>query len=145
MRLAEDGEILVRGATVSAECLAADGWLHTGDLGQLDEEGNLAVTGRAADTIVSGGENVAPGEVEAVLESHPAVVEAAVYGRPDEEWGEAVCAVVVARTGQELDADQVVAFCAERLARFKAPKRVRVTSRPLPRTSSGKLLRREIS
>ncbi len=145
VRIADDGEILVHGATVSDGCVDTDGWLHTGDLGELDGAGNLAVNGRAADTIVSGGENVAPGEVEAVLESHPAVAEAGVYGRPDEEWGEAICAVVVAREGDEVDADALVAFCAERLARFKAPKRLRVTDRPLPRTASGKLLRRELA
>jgi len=144
VRIADDREILVRSPTVSAPCVADDGWLHTGDVGELDGDGNLTVTGRAADTIVSGGENVAPGEVEAVLESHPDVVEAAVYAMPDAEWGEAVCALVVARPGEELDADALLAFCAGRLARFKMPKLVRVTHEPLPRTGSGKLLRRQI-
>src|SRR5213079_1844269 len=77
---AEDGEILVRGPTVAR--VDADGWLHTGDLGELDAEGRLRVTGRRGDTIVTGGENVAPAEVEGVLESHPAVAEAAVHARP---------------------------------------------------------------
>src|SRR6201996_1748349 len=87
LEIAADGEVLVRGRTVSAGAVGADGWLHTGDLGALDEAGRLSIVGRKADTIVSGGENVAPAEVEAVLLEHPAVADAAVFGRPDEEWG----------------------------------------------------------
>ena len=93
------GEILVASPTVARASLDRDGWLHTGDLGALDEHGRLRVTGRKADTIVSGGENVAPAEVEAVLEAHPDVLEAAVLGRADPRWGEAVTAIVVAARG----------------------------------------------
>jgi o-succinylbenzoate---CoA ligase len=138
------GEILISGPTVAAGSLAADGWLHTGDLGELDERGRLSVTGRVSDTIVSGGENVAPAEVEAVLETHPQVLEAAVLGRADPRWGEAVSAIVVAREGAELDAEELRAHCAVALAPYKVPKQVSLSSSPLPRTRSGKLLRREL-
>jgi len=144
LAIAEDREILVRGPTVAPGAPAQDGWLHTGDLGELDERGRLLVSARKADTIVSGGENVAPAEVEAVLEAYPQVLEAAVVGRPDERWGEAVTAWVVARPGAELDVAQLLAHCARRLAPYKVPKDVMLSDRPLPRTRSGKLLRREL-
>jgi o-succinylbenzoate---CoA ligase len=137
------GEILVAGPTVAPASLRPDGWLHTGDLGRLDAHGNLSVEGRAAETIVSGGENVSPSEVEAVLEEHPAVLEAAVVGREDTQWGEAVTAVVVLRGGP-VDEASLRAHCAARLAPFKVPKRVTFRTAPLPRTRSGKLLRREL-
>jgi o-succinylbenzoate---CoA ligase len=139
------GEILVSGPTVAPASLAADGWLRTGDLGSLDECGFLRVTGRIADTIVSGGENVAPAEVEAVLESHPDVLEAAVIGRSDPAWGEAVAAIVVPRPGAPVAAESLRAYCAERLARYKVPKQLDIATTPLPRTQSGKLLRRNLS
>ncbi len=145
VRIAEDQEILVRGPTVAPGALAVDGWLHTGDLGCLDEHGRLGVTGRKADTIVSGGENVAPAEVEAVLEAHPQVLEAAVLGRPDERWGEAVTAWVVPQPGAELDFSDLSAHCAAALAPYKLPKDYLLREQPLPRTRSGKLLRRELS
>jgi acyl-CoA synthetase (AMP-forming)/AMP-acid ligase II len=100
------------------------------------------VTGRKADTIVTGGENVAPAEVEAVLLAHPAVADAAVIGRPDARWGEAVTALVVPRDGV-MDREALRAHCSERLARFKVPKRFELVT-ALPRTASGKLLRREL-
>jgi O-succinylbenzoic acid--CoA ligase len=138
------GEILVRGPTVASGALGADGWLHTGDLGRLDEHGRLEVRGRRSETIVSGGENVAPAEVEAVLEAHPQVIEAAVLGAADEEWGEAVTAIVVARPGSSLDVEELRAHCSRTLASYKVPKRVTLVAGPLPRTPSGKLLRREL-
>ena len=138
-------EILVSGPTVAPGAVGPDGWLHTGDLGALDERGRLQVTGRKADTIVSGGENVAPAEVEAVLEAHPGVLEAAVLGRSDPQWGEAVTAIVLARPGERLDAEDLRAHCADALAPYKVPKRFELTSEPLPRTRSGKLLRRELA
>ncbi len=144
VRCAEDGEIVVAGPTVAPGALAPDGWLHTGDLGEFDERGRLRVTGRKADTIVSGGENVAPTEVEAVLEGHPDVLEAAVVGRPDERWGEAVTAIVVTRHGAANDGEALRAHCAAALASYKVPKRVVLRGEPLPRTRSGKLLRREL-
>jgi O-succinylbenzoic acid--CoA ligase len=144
VRCADDGEILLAGPTVAPGSLAPDGWLHTGDLGEIDERGRLSVTGRKADTIVSGGENVAPSEVEAVLERHPDVLEAAVVGRPDERWGEAVTAIVVVRAGRTPGAAALRAHCAAALAPYKVPKRVVVREDSLPRTRSGKLLRREL-
>jgi O-succinylbenzoic acid--CoA ligase len=142
--IASDGEILLSGPTVARGAQAADGRLHTGDLGRIDERGFLHVTGRKADTIVSGGENVAPSEVEAVIESCPGVLEAAVLGRPDEQWGEAVSAIVVIAMGSTLSERAVREHCAARLAPFKVPKHVTFASEPLPRTRSGKLLRREL-
>jgi O-succinylbenzoic acid--CoA ligase len=144
VRVAADGEIHVAGPTVARAAAGPDGWLRTGDVGMVDVEG-LRVTGRKADTIVSGGENVAPTEVEAVLEEHPAVLEAAVVGRADERWGEAVTALVVAHPGAlGPDGEELRAHCAARLAPYKVPKQVAVVAGPLPRTRSGKLLRREL-
>jgi O-succinylbenzoic acid--CoA ligase len=143
VRIAPDGEILVRGPSVSEGAIDADGWLHTGDVGRLDDRGRLRVAGRKAETIVSGGENVAPAEVEAVLLEHPAVADAAVHGRMDPEWGEAVVATVVVRDGAAVQPNELRGFCARRLARFKVPKAIGF-AHSLPRTESGKLLRREL-
>jgi O-succinylbenzoic acid--CoA ligase len=136
--IAPDGEIVVGGPTVSP---GVGGSLHTGDLGEIDARGHLHITGRKADTIISGGENVAPTEVEAVLAEHPAVAEAAVHGRPDPQWGEAVVATVVLRA--EATESELRAFAAQRLAPYKVPKAIAFTN-ALPRTSSGKLLRRAL-
>lgn len=144
LQVAEDGEILVAGPTVARSAISTDGFLHTGDLGSIGEDGFLRVSGRKADTIVSGGENVAPSEVEAVLESCPGVLEAAVVGREDPQWGEAVTAIVVAAPGANLGESGLRAHCSARLAPFKVPKQVEFSSEPLPRTASGKLLRREL-
>lgn len=141
VRIAADGEIHVRGLTVAGTDSHAE--LATGDLGRLDDEGRLAVVGRKADTIITGGENVAPAEVEAVLEAHPAVAEAAVLGAPDPEWGEAVHARVVLHSGSEVGAAQLQAHCASLLAGFKVPKAIRVVP-TLPRTTSGKLRRADL-
>ncbi len=134
--LSPDGEILVSGPTVSPS--VTGGVLATGDLGELTADGNLRVIGRRSETIISGGENVSPSEVEAVLEAHPAVLEAAVYGVADEQWGEAVRALVVAR--EPIGEPELRAHCLERLAAFKVPKTISFTT-VLPRTSSGKLRR----
>jgi O-succinylbenzoic acid--CoA ligase len=143
LRIAGDGEVLVRGPAVAAGALAGDGWLHTGDLGALDERGRLSIHGRKADTIVSGGENVAPVEVEAALLSHPEVADAAVLGRPDREWGEAVVAKVVARPGTAPEPEELRRHCAAQLAPFKVPKRIELVD-SLPRGATGKLLRRQL-
>jgi o-succinylbenzoate---CoA ligase len=143
VRLADDDEVLVRGPIVSADAVSEDGWLHTGDLGRLDERLRLEIAGRKADTIVSGGENVAPAEVEAILLEHPAVADAAVHPRAHPEWGEAVIATVVLRDGLEVAPEELRAHCAARLAAFKVPKAVEFAE-GLPRTPSGKLLRRQL-
>jgi O-succinylbenzoic acid--CoA ligase len=132
-----DGEILVRGPMVAAE-----GWLHTGDLGRLDERGRLTVEGRLKDTIISGGENVAPVRVEAALESHPAVAEAAVLGLADPDWGEAVTALVVA--AHAVGERELIEHARERLRAHEVPKAVRLVD-SLPRNRAGKLLRGELS
>ncbi len=143
LEIAPDGEILVRGRTVARGGLGPDGWLHTGDLGAFDEDGRLVIAGRKADTIVSGGENVAPAEVESVLLEHTGVVDAAVFGRADPEWGEAVVAQVVLADGATVEAEALRAHCAARLAAFKVPKRFEPVT-ALPRGVTGKLLRREL-
>lgn len=134
-------EVVVRGPMVAPGALHEDGWLHTGDLGRVDERSRLEIVGRRSNTIISGGENVVPEEVEAVLHEHPGVVDVAVTGRPDPQWGEAVVALVV--SGDDLDAEQLRAHCRARLAAFKVPKQFEFVAE-LPRTSSGKLLRREL-
>jgi O-succinylbenzoic acid--CoA ligase len=140
-----DGEILVSGPTVSPDAVTDDrGRLRTGDLGRFDDDGLLHIVGRKADTIVTGGENVAPAEVEAVLEAHPAVAEAGVLGRPDDAWGEAVVALVRLRAGADASPLELLEHCRGHLARFKVPKDVQVVADPLPRTPSGKLVRREL-
>jgi o-succinylbenzoate---CoA ligase len=139
----EDGEILVQGPTVAPGCADEDGWLHTGDLGRIDDEGFLYVTDRLGDVIVSGGENVQPAEIEEVLLRHPLVADAAAVARTDAEWQEAVTAVVVPRAGAALDADELRRHCAAELAGYKVPKRFEFVAE-LPRTASGKLLRRAL-
>src|SRR4249919_174374 len=139
----QDGEILVQGPTVAPDRVDADGWLHTGDLGRIDEEGFLYVEDRIDDMIVSGGENVVPAEVEKVLLRHPEVADAAVVGREDPEWQQAVTAIVVLVDGSRVGPDDLRRHCAESLAGFKVPKRVELAS-ALPRTPSGKLMRRAL-
>jgi o-succinylbenzoate---CoA ligase len=138
LRIGVGGEILVRGAMVAPGCLAADGWLHTGDLGRLDGHGRLQVEGRLKELIVTGGENVAPLEVEQALLAHPAVADAAVVGRPDPEWGEAIAAFVVLR--EPAGEEELRSWCRARLAPHKVPKRIEIVE-ALPRSAAGKLLR----
>jgi O-succinylbenzoic acid--CoA ligase len=136
-------EICVRGPMVAPAALDENQILRTGDLGSFDEDGRLQIIGRKADTIVSGGENVAPAEVEAVLLEHPDVADAGVKGAADDEWGEVAVAFVVMRDGCVADAAALSAFVRARLAPFKVPKRWEFVA-SLPRTASGKLLRREL-
>lgn len=147
------GEIAVRGPTVtpgylndSAATAAAlrGGWLHTGDAGYLDADGYLYVLDRRDDLIISGGENVYPAEVEAVLASHPDVLEAGVFAIADARWGRSPAAAVVLRPGAAVTADALIGFCRERLARYKTPAQVHIVQ-TLPRNASGKLLRRELT
>ena len=127
----------------TAATIGADGWLRTGDAGYMDEDGYLYIHDRVKDMIISGGENVYPAEVESAVYGHPSVAEVAVIGVPDEKWGEAVKAVVVAKPGTTIDPDEIIAFARSRIAAFKAPKSVDVIA-ALPRNASGKILRREL-
>lgn len=151
----EVGEICVRGPMVTpgyhnnpgaSAAALVDGWLHTGDLGYLDAEGFLYVVERRSDLIISGGENIYPAEVEAVLLAHPAVAEAGVVGVPDARWGQVPVAAVVVAAGYAPDealAAELHAFCRARLATYKCPRRVHFQI-ALPRTAAGKLRRAEL-
>jgi O-succinylbenzoic acid--CoA ligase len=144
LRIAEDGEILVRGPVVSPGYLGQPprgDWLATGDLGYVDDEGYLYIHDRREDLIVTGGENVYPAEVEAVLLAHPLVLDAGVFGTSDREWGQAVCAAIV--VADRVDMAALQTFCRERLAAYKVPRRLHVVD-TLPRTANGKLLRRHL-
>lgn len=116
-----------------------DSWLHTGDLGRLDDEGYLYINGRLKDVIVTGGQNVHAGEVEEAILRNPAVADCAVIGLSDPLWGESVTAVVVAAEGATADAEAIVQWCRRSLAGFKTPKKVIVQADPLPRTPTGKV------
>ncbi len=152
VRLDETGELWVRSPTLfsgylddpeSTAAALVDGWYRTGDLVEADDEGFLCIVGRAGELIRTGGEGVAPAEVEAVLRELPAVADAAVVGIPDEEWGEVVCAVLVVAAGQPVPTTESVrAHCADRLARFKHPRRVELVT-AIPRTAAtGQIQRR---
>jgi acyl-CoA synthetase (AMP-forming)/AMP-acid ligase II len=148
----EPGEMLVRGPNVmsgywnrpeaTAEVLVG-GWYHTGDVARRDAEGYLHIIDRVRDVIISGGYNVYPAELEAVLAAHPAVAGVAVVGVPDERWGESVRAVVVRREGSAVTAEDLIGFCADRVAGYKKPRGVDFVT-DLPLGSTGKVLRREI-
>lgn len=143
----EVGELYLRGEQVSGEYVGreaavdGDGWFPTRDRAHLDAEGFLFIEGRADDTIIRGGENIAPAEVEEVLRGHAGIADAAVFGLPDEEWGQVIAAVVVARAGHDLDADAVKAYAREHLRSSKTPDVVEFRDE-LPVTETGKLLRR---
>ena len=146
----ETGEIVARGdrlmkgywgqESATAETIR-NGWLFTGDLGYMDEDGYIFLAGRARDFIKRGGEMISPEEVEQVLHSHPDIDEAAIIGVPDLDWGERVRALVVARPGREVDESDVIEFCRQRMASFKKPESVVVLSE-LPRNPLGKVLKR---
>ncbi|MGH8678841.1 MAG: class I adenylate-forming enzyme family protein, partial [Burkholderiales bacterium] len=148
----EIGEVLVRGDAVmkgywrnleaSAETLR-HGWLHTGDMGALDDDGFLTLHDRARDLIISGGANIYPREVEEALLRHPAVSEVSVVGRPDPEWGEQVVAFVVARAAAQVTEQALNEHCLEHIARFKRPKTYRFVNE-LPKNNYGKVLKTEL-
>jgi acyl-CoA synthetase (AMP-forming)/AMP-acid ligase II len=144
-----DGEIWVRGEQVSGEYegqaapVDDDGWFPTRDRGWIDDDGYLFIEGRSDDTIIRGGENIAPAEIEEVLLRHPAVEECAVVGIPDDEWGQQIAAVVVCRSDVDVDADDLKAFVRESLRSSKTPERI-VFRDALPYTETGKLLRRNL-
>ncbi len=151
IRISAEGEILVRGPSVMAgyfnrpeasAAALAGGWLHTGDLGELDADGMLRVLARRDDLIVRGGENVYPAEIESALAEHPAVIESGVAAVADARWGQAPVAFVHARAA--VAEDELLAFCRQRLAGYKIPVRIVFTG-PLPRNAAGKLLRRALT
>ena len=140
------GEIFMRGNVVmkgyfknqkATDEAFAGGWFHTGDLGVCHPDGYIELKDRAKDIIISGGENISTVEIESVLYSHPAVLEAAVVARPDEKWGETPCAFVTLKPGAEATAEEIIAFCRDKMARFKAPRTVVFGA--LPKTSTGKM------
>ena len=144
-----EGEIFVRGEQVSGEYLGhgatvdADGWFATRDRGWVDEDGYLFIEGRSDDTIIRGGENIAPAEVEDALLAHPAVQACAVVGLPDDEWGQRIAAAVVLRPSASADEDELRAFAKDRLRSSKTPDVIAFRD-SLPHTETGKLLRREV-
>jgi fatty-acyl-CoA synthase len=140
------GEIMLRGNTVmkgylknpsATEAVFRGGLFHTGDLAVRHPDGYIEIKDRAKDVIISGGENISSLEVEEVLYRHPKILEAAVVARPDETWGELPCAFVTLKEAKSATEDEIIAFCRERLAHFKAPKAV--VFGPLPKTSTGKI------
>jgi len=143
----EEGEIVIGGPTVmqgyyrdKAASAAAirDGWLHTGDLGRRDGDGNFYITGRVKNLIISGGENISPVEIEDVLRQHPAVADVAVIGTPHPKWGEQVTAIIVRREGRPLTAEALIDFAGQRLAAFKKPRRIEIVA-ALPRNAANKV------
>jgi acyl-CoA synthetase (AMP-forming)/AMP-acid ligase II len=149
----EPGEVTVRGANIMAgywnkpeqtATALRDGWYWTGDVGRLDAEGYLYLLDRSKDMIISGGENVYCTEVEDALYTHPAVLEATVFGVPSDQWGEAVHAVVVLRDGAVADEAELIAHCRSRIAGYKAPRSVAFRADPLPKSGPGKVLKREL-
>ena len=149
----EPGEVTVRGDNVMAgywnkpeqtAAVLCDGWYSTGDVGRVDDNGYLYLLDRSKDMIITGGENVYCTEVEEAIYAHPGVLEAAVFGIPDEQWGEAVHAVVVARAGVELTPDDIVAHTRSTIAGYKVPRSVQMRSEELPKSGPGKVLKREL-
>jgi len=134
------GNVVMKGYLKNPEATAeafAGGWFHTGDLGVIHRDGYIELKDRSKDIIISGGENISTIEVENVLYRHPAVLEAAVVARPDSTWGETPCAFVTLKPGMAAEADDIIRFCREHLARFKVPRTV--VFGPLPKTSTGKI------
>jgi acyl-CoA synthetase (AMP-forming)/AMP-acid ligase II len=127
----------------TAQVITADGWFRTGDMGKVDAEGFVFVEDRLKDMIISGGENIYSPEIERVLAEHPAVMEVAVIGVPDDRWGEVVKAVVALEPGATATEDELVGYCREHLAHFKCPRSVDVLE-ALPRNPTGKILKREL-
>jgi acyl-CoA synthetase (AMP-forming)/AMP-acid ligase II len=149
----EAGEVVIRGYNVmqgfvddpesTAEAIDAGGWLHTGDVGVLDERGNLRITDRMKDMFIIGGFNAYPAEIENMVSDHPAVSQVAIVGVPDERMGEVGYAFVVVRPGQQIDAGDLTTWCRERMANFKVPRHVQVID-AMPLNASGKVLKYEL-
>jgi long-chain acyl-CoA synthetase len=147
----KSGELVARGANVMRSYWNnpeettrsfREGLFRTGDIGYRDADGYFYILDRLKDMIVTGGENVYSGEVEAVIYEHPAVREAAVFGIPDPKWGELVMACVVLKPGKTLSADELIAFCRHSLANYKIPRRIEFSETELPKSGSGKILKK---
>ena len=151
--LGEAGEIVIRGYNVmqgyfenpqaTADTIDKDGWLHTGDVGVLDERGNLRITDRLKDMFITGGFNVYPAEIENILAAHPALAMSAVIGIPDERMGEVCMVWAVKKPGTELDADQLFKWCRDNMANYKVPRRIEFVD-TLPLNASGKVLKTDL-
>ena len=127
----------------TAQALTSDGWLRTGDMGWVDEEGYIYLAGREDDMIIRGGENISPKELEDVLHSHPKIDEVAVIGVPDAEWGQQPRAVIVLKEGEIATSEEIMEFCRYKLAGFKRPQSM-VFVDSLPRNQMGKVLKKEL-
>lgn len=147
------GEVIIRGDNVmdgyykepeATQNAFRDGWLFTGDMAVWDEDNYIHIVDRRKDIIISGGENISSIEVEKAISAHPAVLECAVVGAPDSKWGEIAAAIVVLKPGQELATDQLLRFLQTRLAKFKIPQMVQFVEGPLPKTGTGKILKRDL-
>jgi fatty-acyl-CoA synthase len=125
-------------AEKTATTIDAAGWLHSGDLAQMDDEGYVKIVGRIKDMIIRGGENVYPREVEEFLYTHPAIQDVQVFGIPHEKYGEEVCAWIMKRPGSEASAEDIIGFCRERITHFKIPRIIRFVD-AFPMTVTGKI------
>jgi fatty-acyl-CoA synthase len=146
------GEICARGNSIFAgywkqpeetKRSIVDGWFHTGDMGTIDDQGYVSIVDRKKDIIITGGENVASIEIEKAIYEHPAVLECAVIGVPDEKWGEVPAAIIVLKPGATLDVAELIEHARAKLAHFKVPKHVKFTE-ALPKGGTGKILKREL-
>jgi fatty-acyl-CoA synthase len=147
------GEVVVRGDNVmdgyyeepdATKAAITGGWLHTGDMAVWDDENYIYIVDRKKDIIISGGENISSIEVEKAIFAHPAVLECAVVSAPDEQWGEIPVAIIVLKAGQQLNQEQLMSFLRQRIAKFKMPRRVNFVEGPLPKTGTGKMLKRQL-
>jgi long-chain acyl-CoA synthetase len=147
------GEIAIRGDNVmlgywndteGTARVLRNGWMHSGDAARMDSEGFIYIVDRVKDMIVSGGENVYSAEVENAIHKHPAVLECAVVGIPDEKWGESVHAIVTKREGHDVAAEELMAHCRSLIAGYKCPRSLKISREPLPKTAAGKIAKNEI-
>jgi fatty-acyl-CoA synthase len=147
------GEIVIRGDLVmdgyykepaATAAVMTDGWLHTGDMAVWDEDSYLLIMDRKKDIIISGGENISSIEVERAIMMHPAVLECAVVSCPDPQWGEVPAAYVVLKPGQQAGEEELCEFLRARIARFKMPRRYQFSAQALPKTGTGKIIKRQL-
>ncbi len=147
------GEVVIRGDNVmdgyyrephATREAVVDGWLHTGDMAVWDEDNYIHIVDRKKDIIISGGENISSIEIEKAIMAHPAVFECAVFAGPDEKWGEVPVAIVALKSGASLDPGELLDFLQQRLAKFKLPRLIKFVNEPLPKTGTGKILKREL-